>query len=303
VTRPLGKGEERTGFGGASFPFLADHFKDLNDLILHPRIVTACSELLGTDRLLLSQGEVWLKTGRSAEQKTALKEPLATSFYDNDDQRIHMDFPNHYLVHPPAFNEPDAVATIVYFEDARVSGGRTSVVPRNGESDEAYRFPYTKMPGFGMLPWINNRTLAERDLETRDPEVYSFRQKLYKREEYLDFRLGTILFYRLDLWHRGTPLLPGKSRAVANIIYKKESSAARITSWHVGWAANAYNAWTTKPPVPPGRGRFEVLLEGLEGWQRELLGFPRDDDRYWNRGTVEAVKARFPGIKGLPSKI
>jgi hypothetical protein len=208
ATRSLGKGEERTGFGGASFPFLADQFKDLNDLILHPRIVKACSELLGTDRLLLSQGEAWLKTGRSAEQKISLKQPLPTSFYDNDDQRIHMDFPNHYLVHPPAWEEPDAVAMIVYFQDARECGGRTALVARTGESDEAYKFPYTKMPGFGMLPWINNRTLAERDLESRDPEAHSFRHRLYGREEYLDFRLGTILFYRLDLWHRGTPLLP-----------------------------------------------------------------------------------------------
>ena len=37
--------------------------------------------------------------------------------YSNRDQRMHMDYPNHYLTHPPPWNQPEAVAAILYFDD------------------------------------------------------------------------------------------------------------------------------------------------------------------------------------------
>ena len=44
------------------------------------------------------------------------------------------------------------------------------------------------------------------------PEIYKFRQKLYNREIFADTNVGDILFYRLDTWHRGTPVKKGKVR-------------------------------------------------------------------------------------------
>ncbi|KAI9034288.1 hypothetical protein DFJ74DRAFT_648786, partial [Hyaloraphidium curvatum] len=179
-----------------------------------------------------------------------------------------MDFPNHHLVHPSPWDRPEAVAMIAYFDDATDCGGRTALVKRRGGNDPDYKL----MRGFGLNPWINNRILAEKDLETRDPEAFELRRTLYAREEYLDFRVGTILFHRLDLWHPGTPLLPGRSRAVVNMMYKSEAAGFRITSWHVGWAANAYSAWAAVPPDPPERGKFEEMLERMEGGRGSCWG-------------------------------
>jgi hypothetical protein len=41
-----------------------------------------------------------------------------------------------------------------------------------------------------------------------DPELSDFRASLYEREVAVGYQPGTVLLYRHDLWHRGTPLLP-----------------------------------------------------------------------------------------------
>lgn len=283
-------------FGGLGFPFLGRQSEPLNDLILHPRMLAATKQLLRVpeeDPVLVSQAECWVK--KDSEKDNSGLPPE----YVNTDQRLHMDFPNHYLTHPTPWYEPEAVAMIVYLDEDFECGGGTAYVPREGDDDEAYVYPYTHMPGFGEIPWLNDKTLTEKFLETNYPETFRFRQKLYARERTVKYTIGTTLFYRLDVWHRGTPLIKNKDRAVVNLLYKKKD-VRHITSWHRGWAQNVYNTWDSPRTYPPQMGKFELLLMSLSPDQRAALGFPPVGDKFWTSETIRAVRIRFPKMDMKP---
>lgn len=289
-------------FGGLGFPFLRPGMGELNQLVLHPAIISSCKQLLGNniDTLVLSQAELWFKRGSNGEETTtAAATPLE---FRNTDQRMHMDFPNHYLTCTPPWHTPDAVAMIVYLDDDVDCGAQTRIVPRNAHSvDAAYAFPQVlkHMPGVGEIPWINDRTAAEDYLQQHHQETFEFRQALYARERPIAYKRGTVLFYRLDVWHRGTPMLSGehRQRAVVNLLFKRTATATHLTNWHKGWATNAYNSWALpNRTFPPEVGAFELLLqEQLSAEQRTCLGFPSPlNTAYWTREMIQAVKQRYP---------
>ena len=122
-----------TDFGGANMYF-PTFSKNANDLILHPRLLTAICQLLRVDSpndIRLTQAEIWPKYGRDPS--------AGLGALDNSDQRIHCDYPNHTLTHPPEWNNPDAVELILYLANIEDCGGATAVVPRQGVDDVAYR--------------------------------------------------------------------------------------------------------------------------------------------------------------------
>ncbi|HIF98635.1 MAG: hypothetical protein ABGX04_06420 [Myxococcales bacterium] len=96
-TFPLLTREERekvTDFGSrGSLEFPTDR-PAVDSISLHPRILGAVSELLAVPEreIRLTQSDLWPKFGRTARTGGA---------YDNTDQRIHVDYPNHTLTHPP----------------------------------------------------------------------------------------------------------------------------------------------------------------------------------------------------------
>ena len=108
-----------------------------NALTLDPALVGAVSQLLevSPSALRLTQSDLWPKYGHASRHRQ-----------DNQDQRIHMDYPNHMLVHPPPWATPAAVEIIIYYSDARECAGETGFVPRTGASDPAYQYPPTLNP-------------------------------------------------------------------------------------------------------------------------------------------------------------
>lgn len=258
--------------GGLTFP---SPLPPLNDLVLHPRLLAAAAQLLGVPvwDVRLSQAEVWPKYGRE-DSKGAL---------DNSDQRIHCDYPNHTLVHPPPWGAPEAVELIVYLSDEAGCGGATAVVPRQGADDPAYAYPIVHTPGVGALEWVNDRLSAETYLAQAAPAAAAFRaEHLYPRERSAAYRPGTTLFYRHDTWHRGTPVRAGALRIVANLTFRKAASEW-VSTLHAGWAWAMYRSG-----LPTER-----LIAGLSVQQRTVLGFPRPGSPYWTRDTVLAVAARY----------
>jgi hypothetical protein len=253
-------------FGGFSFPFSPEE-KALNEIILHPLILSLARIALKSE-VLLTQGEAWLK------KSTPLR-PLG-----NQDQRMHMDYPNHYLTHPSSFNDPEVMAMILYFDESTVCGAETAVVPREGDNDPLYEMPYTKMPVTGKHPWINDRTTTENYFKEHNPSIYEFRQKLYAKEKYVKYSKGTILLYRLDVYHRGTPIKENATRIVMNLGYKK-ADCPWITSWQRGWSSNLYdNLWGVIPTFNED--------------QKAALGIPRENNSYWEQGkNRENCEARF----------
>lgn len=48
-----------------------------------------------------------------------------------------------------------------------------------------------------------------------------------------NFKPGDVLFYRLDVWYRGTPVFAGKVRYVHNLVWKRRD-ARSIYMWNQG---------------------------------------------------------------------
>lgn len=261
------------GSGGRlTFPSTAASF---NATTLHPRLLASVAQLLGTtvDNLRLTQSDLWPKYGRAT---------VGTSPNDNADQRIHVDYPNHTIVHPPAWDQPAAVEMILYLSEVDECGGPTAVVPRAGDEDPAYRYPIVDTPGVGELPYINDRQSAESWLGDARPDIRSWREALYAREQYARYQTGTILLYRHDTWHRGTPMVPGTLRLAHNLTFRR-ADAEWISTLHVGWSWAMYRQ----------DKMMEKLVASLSVDQRAVLGFPPPGSSYWTPDTVNAVAARY----------
>ena len=264
-----------TNFGGGRFRFPST-CDALNEATLHPRLLRAMAQLLGiaVHELRLTQSEVWPKYGRSRTSDDP---------FDNDDQRIHVDYPNHTLLHPPPWDRPEAIEAILYLSDSADCGGETRVVPREGPSDPAYAWPIVASPGIGAQPWINDRELAEAALSRDAPELAEFRAThLYSRERAVRFRRGTLLLYRHDTWHRGAPLRPNTLRIAQNLSFRSVH-ADWMSSLHAAWA------WAMYQPGQP----MERLVARASVDQRCVLGFPPPGHRYWTRETIDAVTQRY----------
>jgi hypothetical protein len=269
------------------FPFLHPASASaLNHLALHPHLLRAVQALLCCDDVLLTQCEVWSKSRHAQDSESP---------YCNSDQRMHMDWPNHYLTCPPQWDSPDTVALLVYLDE--LCGGETAVVPRSGPHDPAYRLPY-EMPGTGLLPWINDAAKAEAMVAATDPALAQSRQDLYRREVSVPYRCGTVLVYRHDVWHRGTPVTSERERAVVNLSFKK-ASARHVTGWHEGWAKVMYNM-PFLSALPPATSLLGALLVSLAPEQRQILGFPPAGDAYWTADVLRHMQARFPGFAVEP---
>ena len=268
--------EQITDFGSQGlleFPTPSDA---LNEITLHPRLLAAAAQLLGirNEDLRLTQSEAWPKYGRKTHAGGAM---------DNDDQRIHIDYPNHSLAHPAEWENPESVAVVAYFDRVEDVGGATQVVPRSGPDDPAYRGPLVRSPGIGGIPFVNNRKQAEAALGESHPELAHWRREhLYPKARPARFGPGTFLFYRHDVWHRGTPITEGAMRLAHNISFRR-SDCEWISTVHKGWAWSMYAS----------NHVMERLIARGSVQQRCALGFPEPGHPYWTRATLDAVRARF----------
>eukprot|EP00930_Biecheleria_cincta_P014254 TRINITY_DN1234_c0_g2_i1.p1 TRINITY_DN1234_c0_g2~~TRINITY_DN1234_c0_g2_i1.p1 ORF type:complete len:412 (-),score=45.79 TRINITY_DN1234_c0_g2_i1:557-1792(-) len=326
-----GGGEERLqGFGHLQFPYQAPQ-SALNNITLHPRIIACAKQRLRTESVRLTQSDTWLKVGRPRPSVGHWER------FDNDDQRMHVDFPNHSLVVPPPWHLPEAVAMILYLDDQAVCGGATRIVPGQGPEDEAYAYPaICSTPGVGAFPFFNDRTLAEENMREHAPDVAEFRETLYRREKEAIFRVGTLLLYRHDLWHRGVPLNRDKERVTLQLLFKKPH-CDWFGHWNPGWARWTYRpvAKTFSGTLPdagwsdgqssdttsvnanhimdsdaalkrrrclneamsrPALAPWPQFISSLSVEQRGCLGFPMPGDPYWTAETFEAVRRRYEPV-------
>ena len=265
-------------FGSGGMMEFPTRFDGVNATTLHAGIIRSVKQLLKTENVLLSQSDLWVKRGAPS---------AADKKYDHSDQRVHMDYPNHTLVHPPRWESPEAVSLIVYFSDAEETEGRTAVIPKRGATDENYAYPYTNMPGFGALKWVNDKGSAEASVREASEEMHSFRGKLYAQEGYVNFKKGTVLFYRHDLWHRGTPIKPEQQRIVQNLVFKKRD-AHWLNQWNMGCARHMYEEAQT----------VERLIATATPEQRAVLGIPLPGSPFWTEDTINVFKLRY-GPLGL----
>lgn len=246
----------------------------LNDITVNPLLLSIVRHLIGTHEILLSQSVAWAKYGHTSNGPSS-----------NRDQRIHMDYGNHYWTVPPEdWSKPEAIAAIIYYSNTTETGGATAVVPRRGTQDKIYQWPFPHMPGICGAPFINQKEEAEEMMQKFSPASAKIRQECYDREVQEDFKPGDVLFYRMDTWHRGTPVLPGKVRHVHNLVWKRKD-AQGIQQWNPGFTQSMYS------------GRLEKFIAGLDAEQLETLGFPaRDSEKWASVRFREAVENRYKGM-------
>jgi hypothetical protein len=262
---------EHLDFGSADRQFeFPTRIQALDDLVLNEQLIQAVQQLLDTPDIRLLQADLWSKVGAATHAHDA---------QSNTDQRMHMDYGNNTVLHPD-WHQPEAVAAIIYFDDSGNTAGGTAYVPRQGDTDPAYQPPFIHMPGQAGKPFFNDRRTVEQWFEEHDTDVFALRQSLYQREEQVSFKPGTILFYRHDIWHRGTPVSPGKLRRVHNLGWRR-ADARGWSNWNEGWARQSYY------------GDVEAIIGRSTPLQRSLLDFPLPGDRYWTEQRISNVEARF----------
>lgn len=274
--------ETFTDFGSAGALNFPTQQPALNQLTLNPALLNAVAQLLNTSvrELRLTQSDLWAKYGR--EQITDQQVNATHNAQNNQDQRIHVDYPNHTIAHPSPWDRPEAVEMIVYYSDHAETGGSTAVVPRQGPDDPAYRWPIVDSPGISDLNYINDREQAEVYFAEQRPGLADWRKQLYERECHTLFKPGDVLLYRHDTWHRGTPMQAGSRRLVHNLTYRK-AAAEWYSTLHIGWSWSAYR-----------NSKFlERLIANCSLDQRAVLGFPQPSNDYWCAETIAAVGARY----------
>ena len=96
---------------------------------------------------------------------------------------------------------------------------------------------------------------------------------------------GSLLVYRTDMLHRGSDFTgAGRSRFSLLVDFQ-----ARGTTWggKMAWPKDSPNRWAKLMPLCSVR-------------ERDLFGFPRPGDGYWNEQTLADVAARYPGMDMTP---
>ena len=234
--------------GETSFPCKYDV---LNKVALNAFFIKSAQQLLNTFDIMLIQSVAWAKYGNKG---------------DNSDQRMHMDYGNNMLSHPPAFDSPEVVAFLLYYSDSSIVGGGTRYVPRKQGDDKWYKAPYIKMPGQAGIPFINDKNKAEDMMSRRNIH----REELYKREKRPIFHVGDVLVYRHDVYHRGTPVKKECIRYVHSIAFKK-----RKCTWIYTWTNFAHRMYY---------GHLENFILTLNPVQLYVLGMEmKEFIRYFPR--------------------
>jgi hypothetical protein len=96
---------------------------------------------------------------------------------------------------------------------------------------------------------------------------------------------GSLLVYRTDILHRGSNIT-GAGRSRFSLLADFQ---VRGTTW------GGKMAWPKQSP-----DRWAKFIPQCSVRQRDLFGFPRPGDPYWNDETLAGVAERYPGIDLTP---
>jgi ectoine hydroxylase-related dioxygenase (phytanoyl-CoA dioxygenase family) len=96
---------------------------------------------------------------------------------------------------------------------------------------------------------------------------------------------GSLLIYRTDILHRGSEMT-GAGHARFSILVDYQ---VRGTTW------GGKMAWPKQSPQ-----RWARLMPRCSVRERDLFGFPRPGDDYWNEQSLKEVALRYPGMDMTP---
>jgi hypothetical protein len=124
--------------------------------------------------------------------------------------------------------------------------------------------------------WPTHRT------RKRNPE-------LYKHERPVLANPGDLLIFGMRTWHRASDITAETgARFSHHLVYR---SAARNFQGYHHWPRHGENE------------TLQSFIARATPKQREVLGFPKPGDPYWNAETLAAVKLRYPTMDMAPYQI
>ena len=273
----------------AAFPFDAP---PLNAVCLEPRLLSGLAQLLDVSahELRMTQSTCNGKYGERPSESggEGLLRPNPFSFVPGEpgNQGMHVDFGNNTLTVPARNCEhwaaPDEVQGLLSLSDHSVAGGPTAFVP-------------------GLAHTADARLGVDSTPESIRDSVDTLAE-LYAAERVAAYAPGTVLLYSGSLWHRGTPVLPGKLRRKHHLSFRTAAATWCGGQAEVGepsaTSLAALSALTAETDTPFDAAAF---VGGLSVDQRAVLGFPGVGARYWSwPGALEATAERYSQIDLAP---
>lgn len=181
------------------------------------------------------------------------------------DQAHHRDYANHTLVVPRHDGWGRQLTTFTLLSDVSEADGPTKIVPLAHTRDIPLVFHHPERP--------------ERFTSRPVGDFADVEQSVVGPA-------GTVLLYRTDVFHRASEFTePGRSRFTLLLDYE-----VRGPSWtgKVAWPNHA------------NRPAWHEFMTRASVRQRDLFGFPKPGDPYWNEQTVADVALRYPGMDMAP---
>lgn len=180
------------------------------------------------------------------------------------DQPLHRDFGNHSLVVPRDDGYATQLTTFILLSDVTLEDGPTHVVPY----EAGRHVPY--------IPF-------EAEPRPFDPAA---RAEFARAETPITGPAGTLFIYRTDILHRGSQITGACHSRFAMLV----DFQARGPQW------TGKVAWGNQALSP----HWRELMERCTPRQRDLFGFPRPGDPYWNPQTLAGVQSRYPAMDMTP---
>jgi hypothetical protein len=180
------------------------------------------------------------------------------------DQPHHRDFGNHSLVVPRTDGVGAQLTSFILLSDVTELDGPTAVVPL-GHTTHVPMVADDAEPGWPFS--VRRGTFADVEVPVTGPA-------------------GSLFVYRTDVFHRGTDFgAPGRSRFALLADFQVRGPA---------WAGKM--CWPNHAQHPG----FVEVIERASVRERDLFGFPRPGDAYWNEQTLRDVQLRYPQLDLTP---
>lgn len=176
------------------------------------------------------------------------------------DQKLHVDYSNNTLAYPKQDEEIFDLPFITYYTDVTLDLGPTKVLSQQ-ETD-------------GYLPRRGRFLEHEKYPEAYEKEVPAVAPA------------GSTLIYSMRTFHRGSSML-----ASEGVRFSHHMSLRRADCRWAGQVLFQYDG---------GKPEMNHFLEMATPEQREIVGFPKVGDAYWDEDTLAGVAARYPGMDMTP---
>jgi hypothetical protein len=224
--RPEGWDEPRRSRRNMRFPFRGTA---LNAITLHPELRRFAATMSGSDELFCEQSDLTYK---------------CTGHYGDADQHMHLDYPNHTLVYPPADPCYWQTTYLLYYTDVDEGCAPTAACSWRLYNDE--------------LRW---------------PAVYSpeERAELYENEVRAEVPAGSLLAYSVRTFHRGTVFTREAARVGHFISYAPAKCPwVGIVGWSEQGVRREFQPWIERATVEE-RTLLGFPEPGDPYWSEETL--------------------------------